>query len=120
MDEVDRTRRVGELLRRELSTLISREMDDQRAAMTSITGVKISRDLRQATVYVSSVKDKEADHHALVQCLNHAAGYLRHLVSQQLNMRRTPELHFVYDDTIQHGMELTRLIDSLSGGSGKK
>ncbi|MEA3291760.1 MAG: 30S ribosome-binding factor RbfA [Pseudomonadota bacterium] len=114
MQEVDRTRRVGELLRRELSTLISREMDDQRVAMTSITGVKVSKDLRQATVYVSSVQDGDLDHKALEQGLNHAAGYLRHLLSQNLDLRRTPALHFVYDDTIQHGVELTHLIDSLN------
>lgn len=112
MHNVDRTRRVGELMRRELAILI-REMDDQRVAMTSVTAVKVTRDLRRAIVYISAIRD--ADREALAEGLNLAAGHLRHQLSRTLDLRRTPSLHFIYDDTIEHGVELSRLIDSLLG-----
>ncbi len=125
--EIDRTRRVAELIRRELSALLTREMDDQRFRMLSITAVTVSKDLKQASVYVSCIggagtKPSESaeaarapvDHVQIEQALNHASKYLRHLLSQKITIRTTPALRFIYDHSIRQGVEMTRLIDSLN------
>ncbi len=117
MYEVDRTRRVSELIKRELTTLISRELDDQRVKMTTVTAVTVSRDLKRSTVYVSSIGDTDPE--IAVEVLNKASGYLRRLLGKQLSMRTTPALHFKHDDTIKHGLELSNLIDELVKKDGK-
>ena len=113
MHEVDRTRRVSELIRRELSTLIAREVDDQRVKMVSITSVTVSKDLKQATVYISSV-DKSDSPDEIEKVLNHASKYLRYLLGQNAHLRITPGLLFKYDDSIRRGVEMSVLIDSLN------
>ena len=113
MQEVDRRRRVAELIRRELSTLIAREVDDRRVKMVSITAVSVSKDLKQATVYVSSVEQSAAAAE-IEKTLNHAGKYLRYLLGQQIHLRVTPGLLFKYDDSIRRGMKMTTLIDSLN------
>jgi len=110
---MDRCRRVAELLRRELSQLIAREVGDRRVKMLSITAVTVSKDLKQATVYVSSV-ERGAAADDIEDVLNRAAGYLRRLLARQVHLKTTPKLVFKYDDSIQRGVEMTQLIDSLT------
>ncbi|MGR3984742.1 MAG: 30S ribosome-binding factor RbfA [Gammaproteobacteria bacterium] len=113
MREVERTRRVSELIRRELSGLLAREVDDRRVRMVSITGVRVSKDLKQAVVHVSGMEES-ADPAEIEKALNHAAKYLRYLLGKQLEMKSTPGLLFRYDHSIQRGMEMSQLIDSLA------
>ena len=113
MHEVDRSRRVAELIRRELSTLIAREVSDQRVHLVSVTAVTISRDLKQATVYVSSVEPSVSPAE-IESALNHAGKYLRYLLGREVNLRTTPGLHFKYDHSIRRGMEMSTLIDTLN------
>lgn len=113
MHEVDRSRRVSELIRRELSALIAREVSDQRVKMASITTVTLSKDLKQATVYISSI-DQSASPVEIENTLNHAGKYLRYLLGRQVNLRTTPDLRFKYDHSIRRGLEMTALIDSLN------
>ncbi|MGR3914491.1 MAG: 30S ribosome-binding factor RbfA [Gammaproteobacteria bacterium] len=116
MREVERTRRVAELIRRELSGLLAREVGDLRVRMVSITGVRVSKDLKQAVVHVSSIEEG-AEPAEIEKALNHAAKYLRYMLGRQLEMRSTPGLRFRYDHSIRRGMEMTRLIDSLTGSA---
>ena len=111
--EVDRRRRVSELIRRELSTLIAREVSDERVKMSSITAVTIGKDLKQATVYVSSV-DQSASPNEIEKAFNNASKYLRGLLGRQVNLRNTPGLLFKYDHSIRQSMEMSMLIDSLN------
>ena len=113
MHEVDRRRRVSELIRRELSVLIAREVGDARVRKVSITAVSVSKDLKQASVYVSSV-EQSASPKEIEKTLNHASKYLRYLLGRQVNLRSTPGLVFKYDDSIRRGVEMTLLIDSLN------
>ena len=115
LHEVDRRRRVAELLRRELSTLLAREVDDRRVRMVSVTAVSVSKDLKQATVYVSSVEPSAAAAE-IEATLNHAGKYLRYLLGKQIHLRVTPGLVFKYDHSIQRGMKMTSLLDSLGKG----
>ena len=113
MFETDRTRRVAELIKRQLSMLIIRELDDDRINSVSVTGVTVSRDLKQSTIYVSTM-DKTLEPSQIEQLLNNSSKYLRHLLSQQIALRMTPKLVFKYDHSIQRGVELTQLIDRLN------
>jgi ribosome-binding factor A len=80
-----------------------------------LTAVKMSRDLRLATVYFSEMPGsgdaREAEKH-----LNHAGGFLRRLLGKRVELRRIPELRFRFDSSIERGTTLTSLIDSLHAG----
>lgn len=108
----DRPRRVGALIHRELAQVISREMDDPRVKLVAITAVDVSPDLKNATVFVSSVGDQGAAQ-AVVEVLNGASHFLRHHLGHNIELRVTPALRFRYDESIQRGAELERLIDDL-------
>ncbi len=113
MFEVDRSRRVAELIKRELARLIARVLHDNRINAVSVTAVTVSKDLKQSTIYVSSI-DETLEASQIEKLLNHSSKYLRHLLSQQINLRVTPKLVFKYDDSIRRGVELTQLIDKLN------
>ncbi|MCP5419849.1 MAG: 30S ribosome-binding factor RbfA [Gammaproteobacteria bacterium] len=108
--EFPRTRRVSELLRRELAQLIHDAIDDPRGAMVSITNVLVSKDLGQAKVYVTILSDDAASRAAIVTHLNEIAGLLRHNLAHQVRMRSVPRLRFLYDETVERGARLSALI----------
>lgn len=113
MQEIDRTRRVGELIKRELSDLIFSQLNDNRIRGVTLTRVSVSRELKNCTVYFSML-DKHADHGSMEKILNKSSGYLRKRLSKRLTMRTTPALSFKYDESIEYGLSLSRLIDSLN------
>ena len=108
--EIDRKRRVSELLRRELSDLIFSELSDPRVGSITITDVDISRDFRNATVFVTQLGN-EGDNQEFVDALNHATRFIRHKLSHRTDMRTTPNLLFKYDASIEKGVALSKLID---------
>ena len=112
--DIERTRRVGELIQRELALLISSEISDPRIGLVTLTSVELTRDLKQAKVFVTELttqSDDKAGHKKLIEALNSASGYLKRLLSQKLDLRTTPKLRFIYDDSIEHGLKLSLLID---------
>jgi ribosome-binding factor A len=113
--EFSRTRRVAEQLQRELAPLIARELDDPRIGMVTITGVDVSRDYANATVWVTRV-GSASEIEESIQALNHAAGFLRHKLSMELNLRSTPRLKFRYDKSVEEGAAMHELLERLSGG----
>ncbi len=115
MFEIDRTRRVAELIKRELAVLIARELNDNRINSASVTGVTVSKDLKQSTVFVSTL-DNTLMPQQIQKLLNNSSGFLRHLLSQKIDLRITPNLVFKYDDSIQRGMSMSQLIDKLKKG----
>ncbi len=130
MYEIDRSRRVSELLKRELATLIARELNDSRIRNVSVNAVSVSKDLKHATIYVSSMGKLDpgsksesgdtspAESQRVEKLLNNAAGYLRKLLGQHADLRVTPSLRFKYDDSIQRGVEMSALIDALNRKHG--
>lgn len=106
-----RTRRVGEQMQRELAALIRTEIKDPRLGMVTVSAVQVSRDLSHAKVFISVLGDAEARQLSL-QILNRAAGFLRHALGQQMIVRNVPQLHFVYDESIERGSRLSALIDA--------
>jgi ribosome-binding factor A len=105
-----RAARLGDQIQRDLAELIRRELKDPRVGLVTITSVEVSRDLAHATVFVSSLIDA-VSHGDTVEALQHAAGFLRARLGHSLRVRQVPELHFVYDESVERGIRLSRLID---------
>ncbi len=108
-----RTNRLEEAIREEVAKLIASALKDPRIGFVTITGVKTSRDLRQATVYVS-VLGSARKRKASLDGLESSHGVLQAAVNRELHLKRTPQLSFEYDPTIEEGVRLTRLIDELA------
>lgn len=107
-----RAKRLGEQIQRDLTELLRREVKDERIGNVTITAVKVSGDLRTARVYYL-VFGKEGPDPKVQQGLTSAAGFLRNALSKALMIRYTPILTFELDTSIEHGVRLTQLIDSL-------
>ena len=113
MQGVDRTRRIGQVLRRELAPIISRELEASVVGLISIPAVSVSKDLRHARVFVTSLAS-ELSSAEITKQLNAVSGSLRWELGQQAGLRRTPELVFEYDESIERGAEMSKLLDGLS------
>jgi len=111
--EHSRGQRVSDLIQRELSLIIQREMRDPRVGMVTVNEVKVSRDLSYAEVYVTfmALELDGGDPTESLEVLNNAGGYLRSQLSNVLNTRTTPKLRFHYDATVISGRKMSNLID---------
>lgn len=107
-----RMRRVNEALREVLSESIG-TLKDPRIGFVTVTGVDTSRDLRRATVHVS-VLGSERKREATIAALQSSHGVLQSRINSELHLKRTPQLTFQYDPTIERGVRLSRLIDELA------
>ncbi|HGK6671905.1 TPA: 30S ribosome-binding factor RbfA [Legionella feeleii] len=104
-----RTDRVAEMMQRKLSQIIQQEIKDPRLpAFITISAVKVSADLGHAKVYFTVFNDDVKETAAI---LNAAASYLRSALARSVKLRTVPQLHFVYDESIEYGRRLSRLID---------
>jgi ribosome-binding factor A len=105
-----RMRRVDEAVRAVLSDAITTDLKDPRIGFVTVTAVKTSPDLRHATVYVSALEDVEST----LDGLRSAHGFLQRRVAEELHMKHTPTLEFVFDESVQRGMRISKLIDEQS------
>ena len=105
-----RAHRVGDQIQRELADLLRNDVKDPRVGPVTITGVDVSDDLSHATVRVTHLDGKEKASDA-VDALARTAGFLRSELAHRLNLYSVPQLHFAYDDTIEAGLRMSRLID---------
>jgi ribosome-binding factor A len=107
-----RMRRVNEAVRQVLSEAVG-ELKDPRIGFVTVTGVDTSADLRQARVYVSVLGSLEAREESLAG-LEAAHGVLQGRLARELRLKRTPQLAFEYDPTVERGVRMTKLIDELA------
>ena len=105
-----RPERLGDLIQREVSDLIRLEVRDPRVGMITITSVDVSPDMSHARVFFTML-DKEKVEDTL-HGLKRSAGFLRSQLARRLKMYTTPELRFEYDESVERGDRLSRLIDS--------
>ena len=108
----ERMRRVNEAVREVLSESVA-DLKDPRIGFVTVTGVETSRDLRHATVYVS-ILGSERKRDATLQGLESSRGILQSRVNRELHLKRTPQLVFAYDPTVERGVRLTKLIDEVA------
>lgn len=110
-----RVSRVAELIKREISQMLLHGIKDERVAsgMVSVTDVDVSGDLQHAKVFVSIYGTDEA-RAAAMQGLHSAAGYVRGQLGQRVNLRRTPEIVFAEDRSLERGTRVLSLLNQLS------
>jgi ribosome-binding factor A len=108
----ERLRRVNESLREVLSEGVG-ELKDPRIGFVTVTGVEASPDLRQARVFVS-VLGSERKRRETLAALQAAHGVLQARVGRELRLKRTPQLAFEYDPSVERGVRMTQLIDELA------
>jgi ribosome-binding factor A len=108
----DRMRRVNESVRQVLSEAVP-ELKDPRIGFVTVTGVETSPDLRQARVFVS-VLGSERGREKSMAGLAAAHGVLQARLAAELRLKRTPQLTFEYDPTVERGVRMSRLIDELA------
>ena len=101
--------RVSEQIRRELAELIRTELKDPRVGMVSITSVEVSADYAHAKVFFSSMAGREHLDSVLAG-LQKAAGFLRRELGRRITIHSTPQLHFVFDESLERGADLSKLI----------
>jgi ribosome-binding factor A len=109
----ERMRRVNEAVKEVLSEGIA-ELKDPRIGFVTVTGVETSSDLRHARVFVS-VLGSERKREQTLDGLTAAHGVLQARVARELRMKRTPQLAFEYDPSVERGVRMTQLIDELAG-----
>ena len=107
-----RMRRVDEAIHQVLAEGIE-ELKDPRIGFVTVTGVRTTNDLKQATVYVS-VLGSERKREKTLAGLAAAHGVLQGRIARQLRLKRTPQLAFEYDPSVEHGVRMTKLIDDLA------
>ena len=107
----ERMRRVNEAVREVLAEAVG-ELKDPRIGFVTVTGVKTSRDLRQATVFVSVLGSERKREQSLAG-LEAAHGVLQAQIASELRLKRTPQLTFQYDPTVEQGVRMSKLIDEL-------
>lgn len=102
--------RIGDQIQKDLAELIRTEVKDPRVGMITITGVEISSDHHHAKVFFTTLGGAEAVAKA-ADGLQHASGFLRSQLAKGLKLRIVPELHFIYDESVERGIRLSKLID---------
>lgn len=111
-NDFKRSDRVAEMMQRKLMQLIQQEIKDPRLpSFITISGVKVAADLGHAKVYFTVFDDNVQQ---TKEILNAAAGYLRTALARSIKLRTVPQLHFVYDESIEYGKRLSRLIDEVN------
>jgi ribosome-binding factor A len=111
--------RVAELIQVEIADLLLRHLKDPRLAMTTISHVEVSPDLRHACVYVSHT-GSEAEQQAAVAGFLHATGFIRNQLGKRLKLRYIPQLDFKLDTAIAYGVRISHILNTLAPSSASE
>jgi ribosome-binding factor A len=114
-----RSSRVGEQMKKELSDIIGRKIKDPRIGFVTVTDVQVSGDLQQAKVYISVLGDEEQRENTL-KGLAKAKGFIRTEVGQRIRLRKTPEIIFEWDESMEYGNRINSILHQLSHDSDAK
>ena len=108
----NRLDRVNEELKREIGNIINNELKNSNiTGLISVTKVKISPDLKHAKVYVSMINSKSVKN--TLAGLKRASGYIRSMIAQRINLRVTPELIFILDDSMEYGERIDNILNEI-------
>jgi ribosome-binding factor A len=113
MGQGSRPSRVGDQLRGELADLLSREVHDPGVGFLTITRVDVSPDLQQARVYYTSMGDDKARRESR-RALQRATPFLRRQIGHRLRLKRVPELEFLFDESIEQGDRIERILQEIN------
>lgn len=117
-NSVKNTRINGEVLK-ELSNIIRREIKDPRInPMTSVVAVEVAPDLKTCKAYISVLGDEKSQKDTITG-LKSAEGYIRRQLARTVNLRNTPEIRFILDQSIEYGINMSKLIDEVTEHDNK-
>ena len=102
--------RVASLLEREISYIITQDMNDPRCRFITVTKVVVSSDLKEASVYFSSLENKSES----LATLQKAKGYIKSILAHRVRLKFLPDLHFVIDNSYEYGKKIDELIEKIS------
>ena len=111
--EFGRNRRVAQLIKEELAILIQKKFPLSQFGLITLTNVDVSSDLKNSTIYFTSLNQKEYNSELTAE-LNQHAGYFRYEISQLLTSKTVPSLYFKYDNSIERAQRLSSIIESIS------
>ena len=106
--------KVNELIKREISQMLMLgEVRDPRVHFVTILSVDVSKDLQYARVRFSTLSDDPADIKSTAEGLNSCRSYIRKLISQRVEMRYTPQIHFIYDKSVQYAVKIDQALEEI-------
>jgi len=106
--------RINDEIARVAADIIRSELSDPRiGAVVSVVGAETTQDLKYCKIRVS-IFGGEDEQKETMEALSRAAGFIRKRVAEKINLRQTPEIKFIYDDSIEHGMRMRKLIDDVN------
>lgn len=108
-----RVGRVGEQIKKEISSLIQTELKDPRIGFITVTGVDVTGDLSLARIYLSILGNEEQKE-ASLHTLGRAKGFLRTELGRRMRLRHTPEIEFRFDSSIQYGSHIEALLQEIN------
>jgi len=108
-----RSNRIGEQMKKVLGDIITRKLKDPRVGFVTVTDVAVTGDLQQATVYISALgTDRERED--TLKALMKASGFIRTEIGHRIRLRRTPEITFEFDSSVEYGNKIDALLRSLN------
>jgi len=109
--EFARSERVAQTINRQLAMILRNQVKDPRVSSLTVTEVDVTKDLRQAKIYVTSMVDDSIDIEEVMQAVDRASGFIRRQLAAVIDMRHCPSLVFTYDNSISEGARMSALID---------
>ena len=103
--------RLNNLFLEEISKILRTEIKDERISFVTITDVKITNDLSFAKVYVTVLNDKERDN--IIKLLNKASNFIERELSRRIDIRKMPDITFVYDESLEYAANIENIIESI-------
>ena len=107
-----RANRVAEQMKKELGDIIGRKIKDPRVGFVTVTDVSVTGDLQEATVYITSLGN-EREKSETLKALEKASGFIRSEIGTRIRLRRTPEIKFEFDTSIEYGNKIDALLRGL-------
>ncbi len=108
--EYSRSERVADQIQREVAEIITRELDDPRVGRVTVSGSSLSKDLSNATLYITLPVDGDVER--TLEGLNRACGFIRRRLGQRVRMRYVPRLRFAHDTTLERATRVGELLDA--------
>lgn len=116
MGQGSRPDRVADQIRAEVTSIIARELHDPGVGFVTVTRVEVSPDLQHASVFYTSLGDPAAQK-TTSRALDRAAGFMRRQIGRRLRLRRAPEIHFAFDESIGHQDRVEQLLKEIAEAS---
>ncbi|PSL51233.1 ribosome-binding factor A [Salsuginibacillus halophilus] len=107
-----RANRVGEQMKKEMAGILMSEVKDPRVQFVTVTDVEVTGDLQQATVYITVLEDEQRDE--ALSALKKAKGFIRSEIGKRIQLRKTPDLTFTFDNAIEQGNRIENLLRDLN------